>query len=122
MERSHIPLSKWVLAAQLMASSKKGFSARKLHRVRGSNYETAWFLYHRLRHAAEEISPDPIGGEGKTIEVDEVHIGGKEKNKHANKKPHSGRGAVGRKLVVSLVERDGKTRSVHIFNVSAFRT
>ena len=33
MERSHIPLHKWVLAAQLMASSKKGFSAHQLHRM-----------------------------------------------------------------------------------------
>jgi transposase-like protein len=29
MERSHIPLSKWVLAAQLMASSKKSMSAHQ---------------------------------------------------------------------------------------------
>src|SRR3977135_2104523 len=32
MERSHIPLSKWVLAATLMMSSKKGFSALQLQR------------------------------------------------------------------------------------------
>ena len=119
MERSHIPLSKWVLAAQLMASSKKGFSAHELHRTLGTNYETAWFLFHRLRHAADDPSPDPIGGEGKVIEMDEVYIGGKEKNKHANKKLNAGRGAVGKMPVVSLVERGGKTRSVHLANVSA---
>lgn len=119
MERSHVPLSKWVLAAQLMASSKKGFSAHELHRVLGTNYETAWFLFHRLRHAAADPSPDPIGGEGKTVEVDEVYIGGKEKNKHASKKLHAGRGPVGKMPVVSLVERDGKTRSIHVANVSA---
>jgi transposase-like protein len=44
MERSHLPLSKWVLAAQIMASSKKGFSALQLQRMIGTNYETAWFL------------------------------------------------------------------------------
>ena len=38
MERSHVSLSKWVLAAQLMASSKKGFSAHELHRTLGTNY------------------------------------------------------------------------------------
>ncbi len=52
MERSKIPLCKWVLAAQLMASSKKGMSALKLHRMIGTTYETAWFLFHRLREAA----------------------------------------------------------------------
>ena len=46
MERSHIPLSKWVLAAHFMASSKKGMSALQLQRMIGTNYETAWFLFH----------------------------------------------------------------------------
>jgi transposase-like protein len=66
MERSHIPLHKWVLAAQLMASSKKGFSAHQLHRMLGTNYETAWFLFHRLREAAKDIGgTGPLGGAGK---------------------------------------------------------
>ena len=60
MERSHIPLAKWVLAAQLMASSKKGFSANELHRLLGTNYETAWFLFHRLREAAANPAPSPL--------------------------------------------------------------
>src|SRR5438552_6573455 len=62
MERSHIALSKWVMAAHLMAASKKGFSAHELHRLLGTNYETAWFLFHRLREAATDPSPSPIGG------------------------------------------------------------
>jgi hypothetical protein len=45
MVRSHVPLHKWVWAAQLMASSKKGFCAHELHRLIGTNYETAWFLF-----------------------------------------------------------------------------
>src|SRR5213076_2404848 len=48
MERSHIPLSKWVLATRLMAASKKGFSAHELHRCMDISYEAAWFLFHRL--------------------------------------------------------------------------
>jgi len=119
MERSHIPLSKWVLAAQLMASSKKGFSAHELHRILDTNYETAWFLFHRLREAAHDPSPAPLGGENKVVEIDETYIGGKERNKHASKRKHTGRGAVGKAPVVSLVERDGKTRSFHVANVTA---
>src|SRR5580692_6890887 len=81
MERSHVPLSKWVLAAQLMASSKKGFSALQLQRMIGTNYETAWFLFHRLRECAANPTPSPIGGQNKVVEADESYIGGKAKNK-----------------------------------------
>src|SRR5882672_8962062 len=54
MERSHVPLHKWVFASHLMASSKKGMSAHQLHRLLGTNYETAWFLFHRLRECATD--------------------------------------------------------------------
>ena len=48
MERSHIPLTKWLLAMHLMTSSKKGMSAHQLHRMLGVTYDSAWFLAHRL--------------------------------------------------------------------------
>jgi transposase-like protein len=119
MERSHIPLCKWVLAAQLMASSKKGFSAHELHRVLGTNYETAWFLFHRLREAASTVNGGPIGGGNKVVEVDETYVGGKEKNKHAHKRSNVRGGPGGKMPVVSLVERGGEVRSYHVANVTA---
>lgn len=120
MERSHIPLSKWILAAQLMSSSKKGMSALQLQRMIGTNYETAWFLFHRLRECAVTVhSDEPIGGQNKVVEADETYIGGKEKNKHASKRLRQGRGPVGKKPVFALVERDGKVRSFHVANVNS---
>lgn len=50
-ERSKIPLHKWLLAMQLMCSSKKGVSSHQLHRSLGVTYKTAWFMTHRIREA-----------------------------------------------------------------------
>jgi transposase-like protein len=119
MERSHVPLHKWVLAAQCMAASKKGMSALQLQRMMGTNYETAWFLFHRLREAASVKSPGPLGGEGKVIEADETYVGGKEKNKHANKRSKKPNAAGNKEAVFALVERKGEVRSHHVANVTS---
>src|SRR5262249_46928056 len=83
MERSHIPLCKWVLAFHLMAASKKGVSAHQLWRMLGfGSYRTAWFMAHRIREAMK-IDPKagPLGGHGKIVEADETYFGRREEPK-----------------------------------------
>jgi transposase-like protein len=74
-ERSHIPLHKWLLAFRLMTSRKKGVSAHQIHRTLGITYKSAWFLMHRIREVMDESDSGPLGGEGKTVEVDETFQG-----------------------------------------------
>lgn len=117
-ERSHVKLHKWFQAAHLMASSKKGISAHQMHRTLKVTYKTAWFMEHRLREAMRELNPNgPLGGDGKTVEMDETYIGGKDKNKHRGKR--LARGGMDKEIAFSLVERGGRVRSHHVPSVSA---
>jgi transposase-like protein len=117
-ERSKVPLNKWLLATYLISSSKMGYSAHQLHRTLGVTYKTAWFMAHRIREAMNPADPAPVGGSGKTVEADETYVGGKEVNKHSNKRKAGG-GPWNKEAVVTLVERDGRARSFHVANVTS---
>lgn len=110
-ERSKIPLNKWLLCNHLLVSSKKGISAHQIHRMLGVTYKTAWFMCHRIREAMKPASPEPLGGEGVTVEADETYVGGKTGNR-------ANRTTAPKKAVVALVERGGRARSFHVANIN----
>src|SRR6476659_9965925 len=110
MERSHVPLHKWLLATHLMAASKKGMSAKQIERMLGVTYKTAWFLMHRIREAMQDDGT-PLGGPGKVVESDEAFVGGSAKKRLGGKVAPS-------KKVMTLVERDGRARSFHVANLN----
>jgi transposase-like protein len=109
MESSHIKLNVWLQAFFLMSSSKKGISSHQLHRALGITYKSAWFLTHRIREAmrAGGLLP-PMGGGGKTVEIDETYIG------RLEGQPKRRRGAAHKNTVLTLVERGGSARSFHV--------
>ena len=106
-EESHIPLHKWLQAMHLMCSSKKGVSAHQIHRTLEITYKTAWFLCHRIRFAMQASNAEPMGGEGKFVEVDETFIG------KSDLVPTGTKGKGHKNVVVTLVERGGAARSFH---------
>lgn len=115
MESSHIPLTKWALGFHLMASSKKGISAHQLMRNLGlGSYRTAWFMAHRIREAMADRDPEPLGGKGKTVEIDETFIG-KPDQVFVNGKGWQGkRGTATKRKVLTMVERGGRSVSVKV--------
>lgn len=105
-EAAKIPLHKMLQAVHLLMSSKKGISSHQLSRILEVQYNTAWFLSHRIREALRsgELAV-PFGSGGGAVEVDETYIG------HLKGQPVRQSGAHKMK-VLSLLDRDtGQVRS-----------
>lgn len=114
-EESHLPLYKWLQAIYLLCSSKKGISSHQLARTLEITVKSAWFLSHRIREAMRPTDNTPMGGNGKTVEVDETYIG------RVSGVPKQTGGGAHKNIVLTLVEREGRARSFHIDSASTAR-
>jgi transposase-like protein len=106
-ENSKLPLRVWYGAIWLLTNHPKGIASTTLARDLGITQKSAWFVLHRLRHAARTGSFNaPLSG---TIEVDETYVGGKGYNRHkSQRRKRKGKaGVVNKTPVIGAVDRDG---------------
>lgn len=105
-EGTKLPLRKWFMAIYLICNHKKSISATQLAKDITVTLKTAWFLLHKIRRTFHSIHIEKLDGE---VELDETFVGGKNKNRHANKKVKNsqGRSFKDKVPVLGMLQRGG---------------
>ena len=115
-ENTNKSLREWFRVIHMMLTSKKGISALQVQRVMGfGSYKTAHYMCHRVRAGLMDESFNQLMG---IVEVDETFVGGKDKNRHWDKRSGK-RGPAGKDIVVGAVERKGNVVARVIANTSS---
>jgi transposase-like protein len=103
-ENTNIGLRQWFKVIYLLLTSKKDISSLQIQRIMGfGSYRTALYMTHRIRAALVDAEFRRLMG---IVEIDETHVGGKNKNRHTDKQTE-GRGGSGKAIVIGAVERNG---------------
>jgi len=117
-ENTNVPLETWFKVLYTILQSKKGVSSRQIRRMffgERSSLHTAWYICHRLRAGMRDDDFKQLMG---IVEVDETGIGGKDKNRHWDKKQHI-TGMSGKTTVIGAIARKGNVVCQVIENADA---
>lgn len=96
-EKTRTSLRDWFYVMFLFCETRNGVAAKEVQRQLGVTYKTAWRMCHLIRLYMGYVDGDyPMGGAGKTVEIDETFIGGKDKLGEDDKA-----------IVLGMIERGG---------------
>lgn len=115
MEDSKIKLRYWFAAIYYLTSHKRGISSYDLADELGVCQKTAWFLMHRIRKMMHKEAPAKIEV---VAQSDESFFGGKNKNRHWDKKVKNsqGRSFKDKTPVLGILE-PGEVSQIRLFKI-----
>jgi predicted RNA-binding Zn-ribbon protein involved in translation (DUF1610 family) len=109
-DKTTTPLRYWFSAIYLQTTTRNGVAAKEYERQFNVCYKTALRMAHQIKKLMANKDFSPFTG---VIEMDETFIGGKNINRHADKKvPKSqGRSVKDKTPVVGIIKRGGKVEA-----------
>jgi transposase-like protein len=116
--RSSIPLQKWYMAIWIFMTHRKGLSSVQLGKDISVTQKTAWMMLQKIRECFGEDNNSKLDG---IIEIDETFVGGKNKNRHKDKKVAKchGRSYKDKTPVFGMLQRSGKVVAKVVENTKA---
>lgn len=114
-EGTKIGLQKWFVAIWLITSHKKGITSVQLSKDIGVTQKTAWFLLQRIRACFKIENNNELEG---VVEADETFYGGRNHNRHKDKKVArcQGRAFIDKTPVLGMLQRNGKLNAIVVEN------
>lgn len=120
LANTKLPITKWLLAMFMFQADKGGLSSCQLARVLEITQKSAWHMLMKIREFAAKSNSknSKLSGE---VEIDETFVGGKNKNRHKDKKVEKsqGRSFKDKVPVFGMLERGGKVIAKVVPNTQA---
>ena len=113
-----LPLRYWFYAMFLFISHKRGVSSCQLARDLGVTQKTAWNMLSKLRKYMDVLNQGQLKNE---VEIDETFVGGRNRNRHKDKRVEKcqGRSFKDKVPIFGMLQRDGRLIAKAVTNTQA---